>query len=96
MKSVHQDLDNKKFEEPEGIYTKYVNGRREIFADGTSPHYTNKIGWYRASQAKKRSTKKSDNNNNNNNKKKKSSNNNNDNGNSKKKSRSKSLVNNED
>lgn len=96
MKSVHQDLDGKKFEEPEGIYTKYVNGRREIFADGTSPHYTNKIGWYRASQAKKRSTKKSDNNNNNNNKKKKSSSNNNDNGNSKKKSRSKSLVNNED
>lgn len=95
MKSVHQDLDRKEFEEPEGIYTKYVNGRREIFADGTSPHYTNKIGWYRASQAKKRA-KKNDNNNNNDNKKKKKSSNNNDNGNSKKKSRSKSLINDED
>lgn len=96
MKSVHQDLDSKKFEEPEGIYTKYVNGRREIFADGTSPHYTNKIGWYRASQAKKRAKKNDNNNNNNNKKKKKSSNNNNDNSNSKKKSRSKSLINDED
>lgn len=95
MKSVHQDLDRKEFEEPEGIYTKYVNGRREIFADGTSPHYTNKIGWYRASQAKKRA-KKNDNNNNNDNKKKKKSSNNNDNSNSKKKSRSKSLINDED
>ena len=96
MKSVHQDLDSKKFEEPEGIYTKYVNGRREIFADGTSPHYTNKIGWYRASQAKKRAKKNDNNNNNDNKKKKKSSNNNNDNSNSKKKSRSKSLINDED
>lgn len=96
MKSVHQDLDSKKFEEPEGIYTKYVNGRREIFVDGTSPHYTNKIGWYRASQAKKRAKKYDNNNNNDNKKKKKSSNNNNDNSNSKKKSRSKSLINDED
>lgn len=45
MRPVHQDLDNKDFEEPDGIYTKYVNGRRELFADGTKPHYTNKLGW---------------------------------------------------
>lgn len=104
MKAVHQDLDSKKFEEPEGIYTKYSGGRREIFAEGTKPHYVNKYSFYRASEEKKREKKK-DNNNNNNNKnnsdkkkrKKKSSNNeNNSNKPSKKKKKSsKSILNNE-
>lgn len=105
MRSVHQDLDSKKFEEPEGIYTKYSGGRREIFAEGTKPHYVNKYSFYRASEEKKREEKKKDNNNNNNNnnnsdkkkRKKKSSNNgNNSNKSSKKKKKSsKSILNNE-
>ena len=106
MKSVHQDLDSKKFEEPEGIYTKYSGGRREIFAEGTKPHYTNKYGFYSASGEKKKEEKKKDNNNNNNNnnnsdkkkrKKKSSDNGNNSNKPSKKKKKSsKSILNNED
>ena len=104
MRSVHQDLDSKKFEEPEGIYTKYSGGRREIFAEGTKPHYVNKYSFYRASEEKKREKKKDNNNNNNNNnnsdkkkRKKKSSNNeNNSNKSSKKKKKSsKSILNNE-
>lgn len=93
MKSVHQDLDRKEFEEPEGIYTKYSSGRREIFAEGTKPHYTNKYGFYKSYTKKKKETKK--NNDNNNNKKSKKSSDNNNNSSSKKKS-SKSIVNNED
>ncbi len=42
MKRVHEDMDNKEFEEPDGIYTKYVSGRRELFVDGTKPHFTGK------------------------------------------------------
>ena len=93
MKSVHQDLDRKEFEEPEGIYTKYSSGRREIFAEGTKPHYNNKYGFYKSYTKKKKETKK--NNDNNNNKKSKKSSDNNNNSSSKKKS-SKSIVNNED
>ena len=93
MKSIHQDLDRKEFEEPEGIYTKYSSGRREIFAEGTKPHYTNKYGFYKSYTKKKKETKK--NNDNNNNKKSKKSSDNNNNSSSKKKS-SKSIVNNED
>lgn len=94
MKSVHQDLDRKEFEEPEGIYTKYSGGRREIFAEGTKAHYTNKYGFYKSNTKKKKVTKK--NNDNNNNKKSKKSSNNNNNSSSKKKKSSKSIVNNED
>ena len=93
MKSVHQDLDRKEFEEPEGIYTKYSGGRREIFAEGTKPHYTNKYGFYKSYTKKKKVTKNNDNNNDN--KKSKKSSDNNNNSSSKKKS-SKSIVNNED
>ena len=93
MKSVHQDLDRKEFEEPEGIYTKYSSGRREIFAEGTKPHYTNKYGFYKSYTKKKKETKKNNDNNNNNNKK---SSDNNNNSSSKKKKSSKSIVNNED
>lgn len=97
MKSVHQDLDRKEFEEPEGIYTKYSGGRREIFAEGTKPHYTNKYGFYK-SYTKKKTDNKKNNDNNNNNKKKKSkkSSDNNNNSSSKKKKSSKSIINNED
>lgn len=95
MKSVHQDLDRKEFEEPEGIYTKYSGGRREIFAEGTKPHYTNKYGFYKSYTKKKKETKKNNDNNNNNNKKSKKSSDNNNNSSSKKKT-SKSIVNNED
>ncbi len=96
MKSIHQDLDRKEFEEPEGIYTKYSSGRREIFAEGTKPHYTNKYGFYKSYTKKKKVTKNNnDNNNNNNNKKSKKSSDNNNNSSSKKKT-SKSIVNNED
>ena len=95
MKSIHQDLDRKEFEEPEGIYTKYSSGRREIFAEGTKPHYTNKYGFYKSYTKKKKETKKNNDNNNNNNKKSKKSSDNNNNSGSKKKT-SKSIVNNED
>lgn len=97
MKSVHQDLDRKEFEEPEGIYTKYSGGRREIFAEGTKPHYTNKYGFYK-SYTKKKTDNKKNNDNNNNDKKKKSkkSSDNNNNSSSKKKKSSKSIINNED
>ena len=94
MKSVHQDLDRKEFEKPEGIYTKYSGGRREIFAEGTKPHYTNKYGFYKSNTKKKKETKK--NNDNNNNKKSKKSSDNNNNSSSKKKKSSKSIINNED
>lgn len=96
MKSVHQDLDRKEFEEPEGIYTKYSGGRREIFAEGTKPHYTNKYGFYKSYTKKKKETKKNNDNNNNNNKKSKKSSDNNNNSSSKKKKSSKSIINNED
>ena len=95
MKSIHQDLDRKEFEEPEGIYTKYSSGRREIFAEGTKPHYTNKYGFYKSYTKKKKETKKNNDNDNNNNKKSKKSSDNNNNSGSKKKT-SKSIVNNED
>ena len=65
MKTMHEDLDKKEFEKPDGIYTKYVNGRREIFVDGTEPHYTNKLGWYRSSSSTKKESNDDDNNNNN-------------------------------
>ena len=92
MKSVHDDLDKKEFEEPDGIYTKYVNGRRELLVDGTKPHYTNKLDWYRDSEDEEKKNESKKNNNNNNNNKSKSSNSNDDNGKIKKKS-SKSLIN---
>lgn len=94
MKSVHQDLDRKEFEEPEGIYTKYSSGRREIFAEGTKPHYTNKYGFYKSYTKKKKVTKNNDNNNDN--KKSKKSSDNNNNSSRKKKKSSKSIANNED
>lgn len=94
MKSVHQDLDRKEFEEPEGIYTKYSGGRREIFAEGTKPHYTNKYGFYKSYTKKKKVTKNNDNNNDN--KKSKKSSDNNNNSSRKKKKSSKSITNNED
>ena len=94
MKSVHQDLDRKEFEEPEGIYTKYSGGRREIFAEGTKPHYTNKYGFYKSYTKKKKLTKNNDNNNDN--KKSKKSSDNNNNSSRKKKKSSKSITNNED
>lgn len=94
MKSVHQDLDRKEFEEPEGIYTKYSGGRREIFAEGTKPHYTNKYGFYKSYTKKKKVTKSNDNNNDN--KKSKKSSDNNNNSSRKKKKSSKSIANNED
>lgn len=94
MKSVHQDLDRKEFEEPEGIYTKYSGGRREIFAEGTKPHYTNKYGFYKSYTKKKKVTKNNDNNNDN--KKSKKSSDNNNNSSRKKKKSSKSIANNED
>lgn len=96
MKSVHQDLDRKEFEEPEGIYTKYSGGRREIFAEGTKPHYTNKYGFYKSYTKKKTDNKKNNDNNNNNKKKSKKSSDNNNNSSSKKKKSSKSIINNED
>ena len=97
MKSVHQDLDRKEFEEPEGIYTKYSGGRREIFAEGTKPHYTNKYGFYKSYTKKKTDNKKNNDNNNNDEKKKsKKSSDNNNNSSSKKKKSSKSIINNED
>lgn len=96
MKSVHQDLDRKEFEEPEGIYTKYSGGRREIFAEGTKPHYTNKYGFYKSYTKKKTDNKKNNDNNNNDKKKSKKSSNNNNNSSSKKKKSSKSIINNED
>ena len=96
MKSVHQDLDRKEFEEPEGIYTKYSGGRREIFAEGTKPHYTNKYGFYKSYTKKKTDNKKNNDNNNNDKKKSKKSSDNNNNSSSKKKKSSKSIVNNED
>ena len=92
MKSVHDDLDKKEFEEPDGIYTKYVNGRRELLVDGTKPHYTNKLDWYRDSEDEEKKNESKKNNNNNNNNKSKSSNSNDDNGKRKKKP-SKSLIN---
>ena len=96
MKSVHQDLDRKEFEEPEGIYTKYSGGRREIFAEGTKPHYTNKYGFYKSYTKKKTDSKKNNDNNNNDKKKSKKSSDNNNNSSSKKKKSSKSFINNED
>ena len=96
MKSVHQDLDRKEFEEPEGIYTKYSGGRREIFAEGTKPHYTNKYGFYKSYTKKKTDNKKNNDNNNNDKKKSRKSSDNNNNSSSKKKKSSKSIVNNED
>ena len=96
MKSVHQDLDRKEFEEPEGIYTKYSGGRREIFAEGTKPHYTNKYGFYKSYTKKKTDNKKNNDNNNNDKKKRKKSSNNNNNSSRKKKKSSKSIANNED
>lgn len=96
MKSVHQDLDRKEFEEPEGIYTKYSGGRREIFAEGTKPHYTNKYGFYKSYTKKKTDNKKNNDNNNNDKKKRKKSSDNNNNSSSKKKKSSKSIINNED
>lgn len=61
MREIHEDLDRKEFEQPDGIYTKYVNGRRELFVDGTTPNYTNKLGWRRSSESTtKKTTKKND------------------------------------
>lgn len=93
MKAVHEDLDKKEFEEPDGIFTKYVNGRRELFADGTKPHYSNKLNWYKESEdeEKKKDENKNNNNNDNGNKKKSSG----ENG-GKKKSHSKASILNED
>lgn len=39
MKDIHQDLEQKEFEKPDGVYSKYLPGAgyTELFADGTSP-----------------------------------------------------------
>ncbi|MDO5715199.1 MAG: transglycosylase domain-containing protein [Tissierellia bacterium] len=58
MRPIHQDLEDKDFEEPEGIYTKYVNGRRELFAEGTTPHFINKLGWRSSQSTKKKKEEK--------------------------------------
>lgn len=74
MRPIHNDSDESEFKEPDGIYTKYVNGRRELFADGTKPNFTNKLYW-RSERTSTRKKSDSD--------EKKSNNNNNDNNNSK-------------
>lgn len=45
MTDVHQGLEDKEFEKPDGLYRKYLSGAgyTEIFVEGTSPKNTNKL-----------------------------------------------------
>lgn len=86
MRPIHEDLEDKDFEKPDGIYRKYISGAgyTEYFVDGTSPKNTKKL--YRPIVRK---PKDDDEDNDSKNKKKKSSdNNNNDKKTTKKKRRS--------
>lgn len=49
MKPLHEDLDDKEFKEPDGISKEYVRetGKTELIVDGTEPHFTNKMSYYR-------------------------------------------------
>lgn len=65
MSSMHEDLDDKEFEKPDGIYRKYLSGAgyTEIFAEGTSPKNTNKLYRPRKRKPKKHYNSSNDNNN---------------------------------
>lgn len=45
MQPLHEDLEDKEFEKPDGVEKQYVKGvgRSELIVDGTEPHFTNKI-----------------------------------------------------
>ena len=49
MKPIHEDLEDKAFEMPDGISKQYVKGtgRSELIVDGTTPHFTDKMYKYR-------------------------------------------------
>ncbi|MDO5713057.1 MAG: transglycosylase domain-containing protein [Tissierellia bacterium] len=85
MTSVHEDLEDKEFEKPDGIYRKYISGAgyTELFVDGTSAKNTKKL--YRKPKPKpkndddKKDNDKKDNNNNKRSSKKSDNKNNNNN-----------------
>lgn len=58
MQPIHEDLENKEFEQPENVVKKYVkgSGRSDYFVEGTEPHFTNKLYW--GSESTTKSTKK--------------------------------------
>ncbi len=66
MMDAHEGLDDKEFEQPEGIYRKYISGAgyTEIFAEGTEPKNTKRL--YRPKPKKDEDDDKDNNNNNNN------------------------------
>lgn len=49
MKPIHEDLEDKAFEMPDGISKQYIKGtgRSELIVDGTTPHFTDKMYKYR-------------------------------------------------
>lgn len=76
MTNVHEGLDDKDFEEPEGIYHKYLPGAgyTELFAEGTAPKNSKLL---HRRKRKKPAPKKDEDNNNNNKKSSKDNDNNN-------------------
>ena len=48
MQPLHEDLDDKEFEEPTGIKKEYVKGvgKSELIVEGTEAHFTNKMVRY--------------------------------------------------
>ena len=45
MDPIHEDLEKIDYDKPDGIYRKYVNGRYEMFKDGTTPRNVDKLYW---------------------------------------------------
>lgn len=83
MGPLHENLEEKDFEKPDGLYQKRVNGINDYYVDGTKPRYTQKLSWGRRGDDDEDTPKKSEG---------RSSKGNNDNGSDKSEGRSKSLT----
>ncbi|WBW50444.1 transglycosylase domain-containing protein [Peptoniphilus equinus] len=66
MRPIHEDLERKEFEQPEDVEKRYIRaiGRSEYFEKGTTPHFTNKMGWSDGESTKKKSDEDKNTNNN--------------------------------
>ncbi|RVU54562.1 transglycosylase domain-containing protein [Anaerosphaera multitolerans] len=62
MRPIHEDLEDKEFEQPDGVVKKYAKGtgRSDYFVEGTEPHFTNKLYWNAPSESSTKKDSKDD------------------------------------
>ncbi len=61
MKPLHENLEEKDFEEPDGLYKKRVNGITDFYVEGTKPRNTHKLSWGQYDDKKETKDKKAEN-----------------------------------